>query len=143
MRTCGGGGGGAEIAVAALRRHAAPAPLPALPAADSGAVGAPVVAPAEGDAAAGELRADGGAGFSLAAMRLLAREAEARAEALNEQGSEAMRTGRWRPGPIDSDAAAAAELGPPREMDETRPVSTGEGTRRVQLVRGKGRDVSS
>ena len=37
-----------------------------------------------------------------------------------------------------ADAPAA-----PGEMDETCPVSTGEGTRRVQLVRGEGRDVSS
>jgi hypothetical protein len=141
MRARGGGGGGAEIAVAALRRHAAPAPLPALPAASgSGAPGTPAAAlgappprtnrtrrvphpvlighaasftpPAEGDAAAGEAGADGGPGFSLAAMRLLAREAEARAEALNEQGHEAMRAGRWRPGPIDSDAAGGTAAAP-------------------------------
>jgi hypothetical protein len=37
-----------------------------------------------------------------------------------------------------ADAPAA-----PGEMDETCPVSTGEGTRRVHLVRGEGRDVST
>jgi len=37
-------------------------------------------------------------------------------------------------------SAASGERG---FRDETRPVSTGEGTRRAQLVRGEGRDISA
>jgi hypothetical protein len=53
----------------------------------------------------------------------------------------------WQPG--KKVRGAVPRPGPPRrssraaKRDETRPVSTGGGTRRVHLVREEGRDASS
>jgi hypothetical protein len=65
-----------------------------------------------------------------------------------EQGLQALRAARrpktpgW-PHPAQPCGEPRTLLARPGERDETCPVSTGGGTRRIQLVRGEGRDVSS